>query len=123
MGYPKTKEYLECIYNFWALLSKKAENTQDKKLGCICRMILNYILKSMMETRDTPLCISGLQILPDFSMKPMKDYIQTNQIVLLDLHKIVEGELDSTQELDVERYVLSHLYYIYSRNVIHTKTI
>jgi hypothetical protein len=49
-------------------------------------------------------------------MKPVYEYINKNNIQILDLKSILPQEIDVTNPLDIERFVLSHIYYIYANN-------
>jgi hypothetical protein len=52
----------------------------------------------------------------NFSMKPVYDYITNNDIKIIDLKSIQVEEIDIRNPQDIERFVLSHIYYIYENN-------
>jgi hypothetical protein len=52
----------------------------------------------------------------DFSMKPVYEYIQDNKIELLDLNNLSLEDINVTNARDIEKFVLSHIYYIYENN-------
>ena len=49
-------------------------------------------------------------------MKPVYDYICENEIKVLDLNNILPEDIDIKNPQDIERFVLSHIYYIYANN-------
>jgi hypothetical protein len=49
-------------------------------------------------------------------MKPVYEYIHDNDIKLLDLNNVLPEDIDITKSQDIERFVLSHIYYIYANN-------
>ncbi len=51
-----------------------------------------------------------------FDMKPVYNYISDNKIEILDLNNILPDDIDINNPLDIERFVLSHIYYIYANN-------
>jgi len=52
----------------------------------------------------------------NFDMKPVYDYIDENKIQILDLNNILPQDIDISNPQDIERFVLSHIYYIYANN-------
>jgi hypothetical protein len=52
----------------------------------------------------------------NFDMKPVYDYIDENEIQILDLNNILPQDIDIKNPQDIERFVLSHIYYIYANN-------
>jgi hypothetical protein len=113
MTFEKSKEYIESIYNFMDVLYKKAVNLNDNKLIQICKLIFNYLIACCA---DNNLLIKDLSKNEDFDMKPVYDYIAKNEIKILDLNNILPQEIDISKSQDIERFVLSHIYYIYANN-------
>jgi hypothetical protein len=118
MSYKKNIDYLNCVYNFVVLLSNKANKNNDNKLQNICVLILNYLFKSI---NNENLQIKDLTIDQNIIMKPFYDYIIENKINLFELTQMTESDFivnydDNNYELNVERFVLSHIHYIYSKN-------
>jgi len=113
MDFEKSIEYIESIFNFMEVLYKKAVNLNDKKLIQICKMIFNYLIVCCDERK---VLLKNLKKTEDFDMKPVYDYIQDNDIKLLDLNNILPQDIDVSKPQDIERFVLSHIYYIYANN-------
>jgi len=113
MTFEKSKEYVESIYNFMEVLYKKAVKLNDNKLIQICKLIFNYLITCCNESN---LLLKNLNKNDDFSMKPVYEYIQYNKIELLDLNNISFDDINVSNPNDIERFVLSHIYYIYENN-------
>jgi len=113
MEFKKSIEYIESIYNFMEVLYKKAVKLNDNKLIQICKMIFNYLITCCAESK---VLIKNLNKNENFDMKPVYDYIDTNKIKILDLNNILPGDIDTSNSQDIERFVLSHIYYIYANN-------
>jgi hypothetical protein len=113
MSFEKSKEYIESIYNFMEVLYRKAVKINDIKLIQICKLIFNYL---MICCGETNMLIKNLDKNDNFNMKPVYDYITNNKIELFDLNNINIGDVNVTSSVDIERFVLSHIYYIYEKN-------
>lgn len=113
MSFEKSIEYIESIFNFMEVLYKKAVNFNDKKLIQICKMIFNYLIVCCDENK---VMLKHLNKNENFDMKPVYDYIDENQIQILDLNNILPEDIDISKPQHIERFVLSHIYYIYANN-------
>jgi len=113
MGFEKSIEYIESIFNFMEVLYKKAVKLNDKKLIQICKMIFNYLITCCNEHK---VLLKHLNKNENFDMKPVYDYIDENKIQILDLNNILPQDIDISNPQDIERFVLSHIYYIYANN-------
>lgn len=113
MSYEKSKEYIESIFNFMEVLYKKAVKTGDNKLIQISKLIFNYVVTCCSESK---VLIKDLTKNEDFDMKPVYEYITNNDIKIIDLNNIQFQEIDINNPQDIERFVLSHIYYIYENN-------
>jgi len=113
MEFEKSKEYVESIFNFMEVLYKKAVKLNDNKLVQICKLIFNYLITCCNESN---LLVKNLKKNDDFSMKPVYEYIQDNKIELLDLNNLSLEDINVTNARDIEKFVLSHIYYIYENN-------
>ena len=113
MNYEKSKEYIESIFNFMDVLHNKAVKLNDNKLIQISKMIFNYVITCCIEAG---IFIKDFKKNEDFDMKPVYEYITNNDIKILDLNNIKFEEIDIKNPLDIERFVLSHIYYIYENN-------
>lgn len=113
MEFEKSIEYIESIFNFMDVLYKKAVKLNDNKLKQICKLIFNYLITCCSEAK---LLIRDLNKNENFDMKPVYEYIHDNDIKLLDLNNILPEDIDISKPQDIERFVLSHIYYIYANN-------
>jgi hypothetical protein len=113
MDFEKSIEYIESIFNFMEVLYKKAVNLNDKKLLQICKMIFKYLITCCNERK---VLLKHLNKNENFDMKPVYDYIDDNEIQILDLNNILPQDIDISKPQDIERFVLSHIYYIYANN-------
>jgi hypothetical protein len=113
MTFEKSIDYIETIFNFMDVLYKKAVKLNDNKLIQICKMIFNYLITCCSESK---ILIRDLKKNENFVMKPVYDYIQENNIQLLDLDNISFEDVNVSNPLDIEKFVLSHIYYIYGNN-------
>lgn len=113
MSFEKSTEYIESIYNFMEVLLKKANAQKDNTLLQICRLIFNYLIQCCFENK---ILIRDLQKKDNFDMKSVYDYISENNIQILDLKNVTPQEINISNPLDIERFVLSHIYYIYTNN-------
>ena len=85
--YDKMPDYVETMFNVFQLVNRKAEKQQDKRL------------KKLNE--------------PDsINLIPVFEYISHNNIELYDFTKIEMTDVDTTKNSDLERFVLTHVYYI-----------
>ena len=109
MVYHKTKEYIETIFSVSEMLSKKAKISDNIRLKAISQVIHNYNLKVINETKTD---IEKLNKNEYINMVPFFEYVSLNNIEFFDFNKIQPQDIDVNSEEDLERYVLSHIYYI-----------
>jgi hypothetical protein len=95
------------------VLYKKALKLSDNKLIQISKLIFNYVVTCCRESK---ILIKDLTKNEDFDMKPVYEYITNNNISIMDLNNIQFQEIDINNSQDIERFVLSHIYYIYENN-------
>jgi hypothetical protein len=108
-NYDKMEEYITSIFNVFQMVNKKAEQQNDKKFKMIALVILNYI-KYMAKEFEVDL--KNLQEPESINLIPVFEYISANNIELYDFSKININDVDVSKKEDLERYVLSHVYYI-----------
>lgn len=112
MVFPKTGEYVLTLCCVHKMLYDKARTNKDNTLYLITVVLLKYIKKACDE-----LGIDTRTLAPTdkFDLAPMYTYIRDNQIHLYDLTKLADGDMDHTKDADVERFVLSHITYIFTQ--------
>jgi hypothetical protein len=108
-----TKEYIECIYNFYEVLFNKAVYMNDTKLRQISYLIKYYVLEKLF---DINMSIKDLNPTTESTMELMYDYIKENNIQLYNLNEMNYNDFDVSSRIDKERFVLSHIHYIYTNN-------
>ena len=107
--YDNMDEFIASIFNVFQLVNRKAEQQNDKKFKMIGLVILNYV-KYMAKEFNVDL--KTLTEPDSINLIPVFEYIAANNIELYDFSKINLNDVDVTKKEDLERYVLSHVYYI-----------
>ena len=115
-------EYIETIFHVYIMVFKmtnasKQNNNDNAKLKCISLVIYNYLIKI---SKDTEFDLSKLKSVStsseydniDINLVPFFEYIAHNNIELYDFSKIEEADMDVSNSDDIERFVLSHIYYL-----------
>ena len=107
--YDKMNDYVISIFNVFQMINRKAEQQRDKRLKMIGLTILNYVKYLAKEYK-----VELIDIIEPNSINliPVFEYIAANNIELLDFSNIDINEIDVTNKNDLERFVLSHVYYI-----------
>ena len=109
MVYHKSNEYIETICSVSDMLSLKAKIRDNIRLKAISHVIQNYTLQIIKETKRD---VEGLNKNEYINMVPFFEYVSFNKIEFFDFNKMQPQDIDVTSEADLERYVLSHIYYI-----------
>jgi len=113
MGYNKSLEYLTTIKQVCNMLFIKSKEQKDAILHFIAWMVLNYFIKYTKEMDIDPKVIDETVV--NINIAPVMDYITVNNISLFDLSKINAEDLNVNDDEEIERFILSHLYYMYSK--------
>ena len=101
--------FLETIYNVYLKLYKNATQNKNKKMLAISAIIYNYLI---CMSNDNNIIVKDLKLQDDIIMVPYFKYLEDNNIELLDFDNINESELDISNKKDIERFVLTHVYYL-----------
>ena len=107
--YEKMHEYLNSIYGVSLVASENADRQKNKKLKIISGLICNYA-KKMAKINNIVLLINHNK--PVIDMTCVFEYINFNSIELLDFSTVDENDIDVNKESDLERFILSHVYYL-----------
>ena len=103
-----SKEYIESVYNIFQMVNKMPQ-TESKKTKYIALLIFKYIFNiAKSENVD-------LKTIPEpeyINLVPFFEYVTENNIEFIDFKNINENEIDVSKPEDVERFTLSHIYYI-----------
>jgi hypothetical protein len=107
--YDRMPEFIEAIFNVFQLIKKKAFQQQNKRLQMIALMIFNYA-KKMASVHNVDL--KNITEKDSINLIPVFEYVSHNNIELYDFSKIQMSDLDPSKNEDLERFVLTHVYYI-----------
>ena len=107
--YDKMSDYIASLFNVFQLVNKKAETQGDRRLKMICLVIFNYIRKM---AKDFNVDLSNIKQAEFINLIPVFEYVSYNNIELYDFTKIDVSDVDTSKNEDLERFVLSHVYYI-----------
>lgn len=115
--FDKINEFIESIFNVFIFVNKKAEEQKDKRLKMIALAIYNYTRKMAKDNSINLNDINSKDIASKefINLIPVFEYISFNNIELYDFSKININDLDITKNSDLERFVLTHVYYITQR--------
>lgn len=107
--YDKITDYITSIFNVFQLVNRKATKQQDNRLKMISLVIYNYIRKMAAENNVD---LKTIQEPSSINLIPVFEYISFNNIELYDFTKIDVSDVDTNKNEDLERFVLTHVYYI-----------
>ena len=109
MSYDKMPDFIETIFNVFNNVNYQATTKNDTRLKFIALLIMNYVNKMATENEV------DLKQLPEpthINLIPFFEYITCKNIELFEFDKIKLEDVDTNKSEDVERFVLSHVYYI-----------
>lgn len=109
MGYDKINEYVESIFNIFKIIKTKAQKNDDKKMKMISLMIYKYVINMAKEHE---IKLANTPEIDSINLIPFFEYISYNNIELYDFSKIKIDDVDTTKKSDLERFILTHIYYI-----------
>ena len=109
MTYDKMNDYIESVFTVFKTVNKKAEQKQDRKMKFIALMIYNYVLKT---SKDNGVDLQTINDTDTINLIPFFEYVSYNNIEFFDFNKIKMEDIDVTKAADLERFVLTHIYYI-----------
>ena len=116
MAYDKINEYINTIFQVYIMVVKMSRSKKNDKLKCISLVIYNYVIQIAIDNGfdlsklNIANCAEPAKI--DINLVPFFEYIAHNNIELYDFSKIDESDMDVNNAADVERFVLSHIYYL-----------
>ncbi len=107
--YDRMEDYVNSIFNVFQMVNKKADQQQDKRLKIIGLTIFNYV---RYMAKENNVDLKNVVEPESINLIPVFEYVAANNIELYDLSTIDINDVDVTKKEDLERYVLSHVYYI-----------
>lgn len=115
MAYDKMNEYIETIFQVYIMVVKMTNNSKNKreyeKLKCISMLIYKYVI-NLAKDNEYNITNRNENINANVNLVPLFEYIAHNNIELFDFAKIEENDMDVSSADDIERFVLSHIYYL-----------
>jgi len=107
--YDKMPDYIRSVFNVFQLVNRKAGQQHDKRMKLISLTIFNYV-RYMAKEYDVEL--NDIVEPESINLIPIFEYVAANDIELYDFNNINLNDLDVTKKEDLERFVLTHIYYI-----------
>jgi hypothetical protein len=109
MTYEKMNDYIETIFLIFKMVIKQAVQQKNHKMHAIALTIYNYALK---KAKDNNFDLDKIQDKENIDLTPFFDYVYHHNIEFFDFSNIKIEDVDITKEKDLERFVVSHIYYI-----------
>jgi len=109
MVFSKTKEYINAIYNISIMVNNTAKKKQNERFTTISFLISNYFYKILKETnfdKNELIKTENINLIPFF------EYVAENKIEFYDFNEVDVNNFNAKDESVVERFILSHIYYI-----------
>lgn len=113
--YDKMDEFIKSIFNVFQLVNRKAEKQKDKRLKMISLTIFNY---ARYMAKEYEIELKDFIEPESINLIPIFEYVAINNIELLDFSNINMDDINVNKKEDLERFVLSHIYYITQGNNI-----
>jgi hypothetical protein len=107
--FDKMPEFIASVFNVFKVINKQAENHKDQRLK-ITSLVIFYYVKKMAKDFDVDL--KELKEQEFINLIPVFEYISFNNIELYDFINIDMKDIDVSKDTDLERFVLTHVYYI-----------
>jgi len=112
--YDKMPEFIESVFNVFQLVNGKATKQNDKRFKLIALSIYNYVRNLAKEHNTT---LNNIKETDSINLIPIFEYISHNNIELYDFTKINVEDVDVSKKEDLEKFVLTHIYYITQSNI------
>jgi hypothetical protein len=112
--YDKMPVFIESVFNVFQLVNRKASNQNDKRFKLIALSIYNYVRNLAKENNIT---LNNIKEPESINLIPIFEYISHNNIELYDFTKINVEDVDVSKNEDLEKFVLTHIYYITQSNI------
>lgn len=107
--YDKMNDYIESIYNVFRMVNKKSKEQKDERMKMISLVIYNYVKYMAYEYN---IDLNNFEEPERINLIPVFEYVSANNIELYDFKTININDLDVKKKEDLERFVLTHVYYI-----------
>ena len=107
--YDKMPDFIESIFNVFQSANKTAEKRQDTRMKMIALLIFNYVRKMAI---DNYVDLKNISEQETINLIPVFEYIAYKNIELFDFSNIDINDVDTSKTEDLERFVLTHVYYL-----------
>ena len=107
--YDKMPDFIEAVYNLFQSVNRVSRENNDKRQNAISILIYSYIKKIAI---DNNVNLNEFVEPKQINLIPIFEYISHNNIELYDFENIKITDVDTSNSEDLERFVLSHIYYI-----------
>ncbi len=111
-NFDKMPEFIESMFHVFKSVKQKSEKQRDKRLQIISLVIFNYVRKMANDHNVNLKEIKELNDTNSINLIPIFEYISYNNIELYDFTKIDVNDVDTSKNTDLERFILTHVYYI-----------
>lgn len=111
--YDKMEDYIISVFNVFQMVNQKAEQQQDRRLKMIGLTIFNYV---RYMAKEYEIDLKNIKEPESINLIPVFEYVAANNIELYDFSNININDVDITKKEDLERFVISHVYYITQKN-------
>lgn len=107
--YDKMNEYVLSLFNVFKIIYQRAEKQKEQRMKAIAIAIYNYVLKL---SKDNNIELNTDEPLDSINLIPFFEYVSFHNIEFYDFKNIQLTDVDISNPKDLERFVLSHIYYI-----------
>jgi hypothetical protein len=113
MAYDKMDEFIETLFDVFKMVTQLVVEKKETKYKFIAAIIHNYILKTAKSNNiDMSALILNDTYKTQINLIPFFEYVTHNNIEFYDFNNIELLDVDTSKNEDIERFVLSHVYYI-----------
>ena len=107
--YDRMEDFICSVFNVFQMVNRKAEMQQDKRFKMIGLSIYNYV---RYLAREYNVNLSEVKEPDSIDLIPIFEYVAANNVELYDFSNINMNDVDISKKEDLERFVLTHIYYI-----------
>ena len=107
--YDKMNEYVLSLFNVFKIIYQKAEKQKEQRMKAIAITIYNYVLKL---SKDNNIDLNTAEQTERIKLIPFFEYVSFHNIEFYDFKNIQINDVDVNNSKDLERFILSHIYYI-----------
>jgi len=111
--YDKMNEYVLSLFNVFKIIYQKAEKQKEQRMKAIALTIYNYVIKLSKDNNIDLNTSEQIETDTDtINLIPFFEYVSFHNIEFYDFKNIQITDVDINNANDLERFVLSHVYYI-----------